>query len=182
MAGPSSQPAITPSNPRITAHATAATGCSHGHATGAPTTCTHGHATGAADCSHGHADPPASASTPQLPNAKKTKGKKAADPNETGKLLAAKINQLELDAAGDKEQELEIGRLLFIHTFPESITHYGGIFFQICGKTRMPNIPPRTFQQIQLKLYASDLVVPSQDRRRQIIFIHPYILYLIFMD
>lgn len=35
--------------------------------------------------------------------------KKAADPNETGKLLAAKINQLELDAAGEKDQEAEIG-------------------------------------------------------------------------
>lgn len=119
MAGPSSQPATTPSNPRITAHATAATGCSHGHATGA-TICTHGHATGATDCSHGHvglSDPPASASTPQLPNAKKGKGKKAADPNETGKLLAAKINQLELDAAGDKEQELEIGGLFFSSNF-----------------------------------------------------------------
>jgi hypothetical protein len=41
---------------------------------------------------------------------KKGKPKKAADPSETGKLLAAKINQLELDAAGEKDQELEIGR------------------------------------------------------------------------
>ncbi len=46
---------------------------------------------------------------PAAPATKKGKGKKAADPNETGKLLAAKINQLELDAAGDKEQEAEIG-------------------------------------------------------------------------
>ena len=37
------------------------------------------------------------------------KGKKATDPNETGKLLAAKINQLELDAVEEKDQELEIG-------------------------------------------------------------------------
>lgn len=44
-----------------------------------------------------------------MPTPKKGKGKKAADPNETGKLLAAKINQLELDAAGEKDQELEIG-------------------------------------------------------------------------
>ena len=42
---------------------------------------------------------------------KKTKAKKGVDPNETGKLLAAKINQLELDAAGEKDQEQEIGTL-----------------------------------------------------------------------
>jgi hypothetical protein len=41
--------------------------------------------------------------------AKKNKGKKAADPNETSKLLAAKISQLEQDAAGEKDQEAEIG-------------------------------------------------------------------------
>ena len=40
---------------------------------------------------------------------KKAKGKKMADPNETSKLLAAKISQLEQDAAGEKYQELEIG-------------------------------------------------------------------------
>ncbi len=40
---------------------------------------------------------------------KGAKSKKAADPNETGKLLAAKINQLELDAVEEKDQELEIG-------------------------------------------------------------------------
>lgn len=41
--------------------------------------------------------------------AKKSKGKKVADPNETSKLLAAKISQLEQDAAGEKDQEAEIG-------------------------------------------------------------------------
>lgn len=41
--------------------------------------------------------------------AKKNKGKKTADPNETSKLLAAKISQLEQDAAGEKDQEQEIG-------------------------------------------------------------------------
>ena len=41
--------------------------------------------------------------------AKKNKGKKVADPNETSKLLAAKISQLEQDAVGEKEQEAEIG-------------------------------------------------------------------------
>jgi hypothetical protein len=43
--------------------------------------------------------------------AKKTKGKKAADPTEQQKQIQAKIAQLEQDAAGDKEQELEIGAL-----------------------------------------------------------------------
>ncbi|KAJ5096080.1 hypothetical protein NUU61_005436 [Penicillium alfredii] len=41
---------------------------------------------------------------------KKNKGKKVADPNETSKLLAAKISQLEQDAAGEKDQEVEIER------------------------------------------------------------------------
>ncbi|EYE94877.1 taxilin [Aspergillus ruber CBS 135680] len=41
---------------------------------------------------------------------KKNKGKKVADPNETSKLLAAKISQLEQDAAGEKDQEAEIER------------------------------------------------------------------------
>ncbi|KAL4765948.1 taxilin [Aspergillus foveolatus] len=41
---------------------------------------------------------------------KKNKGKKIADPNETSKLLAAKISQLEQDAAGEKDQEQEIER------------------------------------------------------------------------
>jgi hypothetical protein len=43
---------------------------------------------------------------------KKAKGKKMADPNETSKLLAAKISQLEQDAAGEKDQEAEIGACL----------------------------------------------------------------------
>ncbi|RJE22971.1 hypothetical protein PHISCL_04698 [Aspergillus sclerotialis] len=41
---------------------------------------------------------------------KKNKGKKVTDPNETSKLLAAKISQLEQDAAGEKDQEAEIER------------------------------------------------------------------------
>lgn len=41
---------------------------------------------------------------------KKGKGKKAADPSEQQKQIQAKIAQLELDAAGDREQELEIER------------------------------------------------------------------------
>jgi hypothetical protein len=42
---------------------------------------------------------------------KKGKGKKTTDPNEASNLIAAKISQLELDAAGEQEQEAEIGRL-----------------------------------------------------------------------
>ena len=64
------------------------------------------------DYINGHAGLPESPSAnlaPVAPAPKKGKGKKAADPNETGKLLAAKINQLELDAAGEKDQEAEIG-------------------------------------------------------------------------
>lgn len=48
------------------------------------------------------------------PISKKNKGKKPADPNETSKLLAAKITQLEQDAAGEKDQEVEIGMLLCV--------------------------------------------------------------------
>ncbi|TLD24804.1 hypothetical protein PspLS_06188 [Pyricularia sp. CBS 133598] len=49
----------------------------------------------------------AAAAAPQLN--KKTK-KKALDSNEASKLVAARISQLELDQAGDKEQEIEIER------------------------------------------------------------------------
>lgn len=42
---------------------------------------------------------------------KKGKQKKATDPTEASNLIAAKISQLESDAAGDKEQEAEIGGL-----------------------------------------------------------------------
>ena len=48
---------------------------------------------------------------PAPPLAKKAKGKKSADPSEQQKQIQAKIAQLEQDAAGDKEQELEIGAL-----------------------------------------------------------------------
>ena len=63
------------------------------------------------DYVNGHGDlpdSPGSNMAPAPPPAKKGK-KKTADPHETSKLLAAKINQLELDAVGEKEQELEIG-------------------------------------------------------------------------
>ena len=65
------------------------------------------------DYINGHGNlPEASApkATPAPASAtKKGKSKKATDPSETGKLLAAKINQLELDAVAEKDQEAEIG-------------------------------------------------------------------------
>lgn len=54
----------------------------------------------------GHAHPPPA-------TGKKGKAKKGADPNEASRLLAARISQLEQDAAGEKDQELEIGTTRF---------------------------------------------------------------------
>ena len=68
-------------------------------------------------------DSPGSNLTSAPPPPKKSK-KKTTDPNETSKLLAAKINQLELDAMGEKEQEQEIGTWF---TFPGCI-HYLGVY------------------------------------------------------
>lgn len=51
---------------------------------------------------HDHAHPPPG---------KKVKGKKAMDSNEASRLLQARISQLEQDAAGEKDQEQEIGAL-----------------------------------------------------------------------
>lgn len=60
----------------------------------------HHHQEGGGAAGHG-----GSAST-----SKKTKPKsKPTDPSEASKLIAAKISQLELDAAGEKDQEAEIG-------------------------------------------------------------------------
>ena len=80
----------------------------------------------ALDYINGHGnlpDPPAPNPTPApAPSTgKKAKGKKAADPSETGKLLAAKINQLELDAAGEKDQEAEIGGYSSAHASKENV-------------------------------------------------------------
>ncbi|KAI5461626.1 myosin-like coiled-coil protein-domain-containing protein [Mariannaea sp. PMI_226] len=52
---------------------------------------------------HDHAHPPPAPT-------KKSKGKKAMDSNEASRLLQARISQLEQDAAGEKDQELEIER------------------------------------------------------------------------
>lgn len=43
--------------------------------------------------------------------------KKTTDPNEASKLIAAKISQLELDAAGEKDQEAEIGASSYLHCY-----------------------------------------------------------------
>lgn len=55
----------------------------------------------------GHGGNPQAAMATNKP--KKAKGKKPVDASETGKLLAAKINQLEAGAAEEKDQEIEIG-------------------------------------------------------------------------
>ncbi|KAK0652923.1 myosin-like coiled-coil protein-domain-containing protein [Cercophora newfieldiana] len=47
---------------------------------------------------------------PAAMSGKKGKQKKATEPNEASKLIAARISQLELDAAGEKDQEAEIER------------------------------------------------------------------------
>jgi hypothetical protein len=65
-----------------------------------------------ATLTNGHADPLDSAPPPPpaAPANKKAKGKKDKyGPDEMSKALAAKISQLEQDAAGEKDQEAEIG-------------------------------------------------------------------------
>jgi hypothetical protein len=63
---------------------------------------------------HHHHNHDISGSSASANAAKKGKQKKATDPNEASKLIAAKISQLELDAAGEKDQEAEIG---WLHPF-----------------------------------------------------------------
>ena len=107
MAGITSQPATAPTSSRSSSvvNGNAALDYINGHA--------------------GLPDSPASngvqPTAPAAPTAKKGKGKKATDPNETGKLLAAKINQLELDAAGEKDQEAEIGGCSLIEALPKDL-------------------------------------------------------------
>jgi len=64
---------------------------------------------------HSHENRPAPA-PPAAMAGKKGKQKKTTEPNEASKLIAARISQLELDAAGEKDQEAEIGA--FPPTFP----------------------------------------------------------------
>lgn len=47
---------------------------------------------------------------------KKGKAKKAIDSTEASRLLQARISQLEQDAAGEKDQELEIGGFIRLLT------------------------------------------------------------------
>jgi len=58
---------------------------------------------------HHHHDAGSSQQSSSANATKKGKQKKATDPNEASKLIAAKISQLETDAAGEKDQEAEIG-------------------------------------------------------------------------
>ena len=69
-------------------------------------------------------DAPVPAPAPTAPTAKKGKNKKAPDANEVGKALAAKISQLELDAAGEKDQEVEIGGFSSSDGTRESVLGY----------------------------------------------------------
>lgn len=60
---------------------------------------------------HAHETRPAPAPPANMAG-KKGKPKKAPEPNEASKLIAARITQLEQDAAGEKDQEAEIGACL----------------------------------------------------------------------
>lgn len=65
---------------------------------------------------HNHPAPPPpgaiAVAAAGIASSKKGKPKKAPESQEASKLIAQRISQLELDAAGDKEQEAEIGGLL----------------------------------------------------------------------
>ena len=63
---------------------------------------------------HHHHDAGAGHQPGSVSMAKKGKQKKVADNSEASKLIAAKISQLELDAAGEKDQEAEIGGFGFL--------------------------------------------------------------------
>ncbi|KAF7960722.1 hypothetical protein EAE96_000395 [Botrytis aclada] len=62
------------------------------------------------NANHTHADYPNGHHHHNDAGVKKGKQKKGTDPSEASKLIAAKISQLELDAAGEKDQEAEIER------------------------------------------------------------------------
>ena len=69
-----------------------------------------------ATLTNGHTDQldPVPPHAPAAPVNKKGKGKKDKyGPDEMSKALAAKISQLEQDAAGEKDQEAEIGAYAF---------------------------------------------------------------------
>lgn len=68
-----------------------------------------GHLHGNSGLSNGHTHHVPAAQSGSMNASKKAKGKKATDPDEASKLIAAKIEQLELDGAKEKDQEAEIG-------------------------------------------------------------------------
>ncbi len=70
----------------------------------------HTHADGSSPSGqNNHGNDNAHNSSNQINTSKKGKGKKAPDQAEASQLIAKKIAQLELDAAGEKDQEAEIG-------------------------------------------------------------------------
>lgn len=71
---------------------------------------------------HNHETRPAPA-PPTTMGGKKGKQKKAAEPNESAKLIAARISQLEMDEAGEKDQEAEIGACLPLYCSFASRSH-----------------------------------------------------------
>jgi hypothetical protein len=81
---------------------------------------------------HNHVhDNASSSSQAGLSNAsKKAKAKKVTDPNEASKLIAAKISQLELDAAGEKDQEAEIGALYLFRFWIVTRSAILGVFLE----------------------------------------------------
>ena len=56
-----------------------------------------------------------SAAPTSAPAPKKSKGKKNADPPDARQQIAARLAQLEQDAAGERDQDIEIGA--FVATF-----------------------------------------------------------------
>ena len=68
------------------------------------------------------------APAPNAPPAKKSKGKRNADPVDTNKLLEQTMARLERETAGDKEQEAEIGR--FYHS---SLDYYAELVAKLLG-------------------------------------------------
>jgi hypothetical protein len=80
-------------------------------ANGPPSQPTHDAAQANGQSTDNHDNRPASA-PPAAAAGKKGKHKKTPEPTEASKLIAQRISQLELDAAGEKDQEAEIGGCL----------------------------------------------------------------------
>ena len=87
---------------------------------------------------NGHTDPLDSLPTtaPAASASKKAKGKKDKyGPDEMSKALAAKISQLEQDAAGEKDQEAEIGALPPISKHDGRVKRLVADHFLFSGRT-----------------------------------------------